>query len=59
MRPTFEPVNDRAARLANLAWLWRSTRGRHRTHVDRIKALEAAGQVHDETYFAKRDRLVP
>ena len=43
---------ERACRLANLAWHWVVTRAGYRSHLDRLRALEAAGVVADETYFA-------
>lgn len=50
--PTTDDM-ERAARLAGLAWDWLVTREGFRSHRDRLRALEAAGAVADEAYFAR------
>ncbi len=47
-----DPKAERACRLANLAWHWVVTRAPYRSHLDRLRALEAAGAVPDEMHFA-------
>lgn len=54
--PLDDPEMDRAARLANLAWTWLRDRGAARSHVERLRALQAAGLVHDEAYFGRLAR---
>lgn len=47
-----QPVDaDLACRLANLDWHYIASRWPYRSHIVRIKALEAAGLVADETTF--------
>jgi hypothetical protein len=48
-----DPTAERACRLANLAWHWAVTRDGYRSHLDRLRALEAAGAVADERFFAR------
>lgn len=44
---------DAASKASTVAWVLASTRGRARSHLDRLHELEAAGQVTDEMWFAR------
>ena len=46
-----------ACRIANVEWAIIAGRGPYRTHTERLRALQAAGEVRDDEWFAALARL--